>query len=372
MKTILKRAILAIALAAPLGPAAAQNLVVVLDNSDYRTLPDVPDTLDMMGILRRFSQLGFENLRERNADEAAMKQLLNDTLRFRSPGHAFVMVLSGQFFTTGRETFFAPTDLRAGSAGAVATDAVPVSLILQWMSEHPGLGALFLASQGQGAGGDGALLPGIGRFAVPQGVMVAIGTPDAVNAALTGPFLTPGLSMAEAARRSPDLEIRGLASPTTMLAGPGAAPQDERPAGGAQERGFWDAAETLGSRMGYEAYLRAYPEGRFSGLARQRLREIAATDPRRPGQGDGQQPDAGAADRAKRQAARAAEESLDLPPGLRLMLETRLAEQQFDPGAVDGSFDRDTRRALRRYQRSRQLEVTGFVTRETMLRLLAE
>ena len=53
------------------------------------------------------------------------------------------------------------------------------------------------------------------------------------------------------------------------------------------------------------------------------------------------------------------------------MIERQLRALGLEPGAVDGRFDRDTRRALRRFQRANELPVTGFVTRSTIVRLLA-
>jgi peptidoglycan hydrolase-like protein with peptidoglycan-binding domain len=39
---------------------------------------------------------------------------------------------------------------------------------------------------------------------------------------------------------------------------------------------------------------------------------------------------------------------------------------------VDGTFDGDTRRALRAYQRDRGLGATGFLDEGTLVRLLAD
>ena len=55
----------------------------------------------------------------------------------------------------------------------------------------------------------------------------------------------------------------------------------------------------------------------------------------------------------------------------RLLIEQRLTQLGEDPGTVDGTFDEATRRALRRFQRARDLPVTGYVTQATMARLLA-
>ena len=47
-----------------------------------------------------------------------------------------------------------------------------------------------------------------------------------------------------------------------------------------------------------------------------------------------------------------------------------LAAQNLDVGKIDGAFDRQTRRALRQFQRARNLPVTGFVSQQTMVLLM--
>jgi peptidoglycan hydrolase-like protein with peptidoglycan-binding domain len=48
-----------------------------------------------------------------------------------------------------------------------------------------------------------------------------------------------------------------------------------------------------------------------------------------------------------------------------------LKAQRFDPGRVDGRFDENSRKAIRRFQRSRNLPATGYVGQATMVALLA-
>ena len=50
----------------------------------------------------------------------------------------------------------------------------------------------------------------------------------------------------------------------------------------------------------------------------------------------------------------------------------RLEALGLKPGAVDGQFDDRTRRAIRRYQDARQLQVTGYLDQATVVRLLAD
>ena len=58
-------------------------------------------------------------------------------------------------------------------------------------------------------------------------------------------------------------------------------------------------------------------------------------------------------------------------PVTRLLVERTLAEAGFDPGKVDGTFNKKTRRAIRKFQRASDLPVSGFVSQATMVRLMA-
>ena len=70
--------------------------------------------------------------------------------------------------------------------------------------------------------------------------------------------------------------------------------------------------------------------------------------------------------------AAAAEARLNLNPITTRVVEARLRQLGLDPGAVDGQIDENTRRALRRYQRARDLSVTGYLSEQTLVRLLAD
>lgn len=122
-----------------------------------------------------------------------------------------------------------------------------------------------------------------------------------------------------------------------------------------REAEAWQAAQQLGTEAAYQAYLETYPEGPNAATARARLDEL------RTGLSADQ--------RARYEAQEAA---LNLQPITRSLVEQRLAAIGLDPGAVDGVFDTNTRRALRRYQTVRGLEVSGYLDQITLVRLLAE
>ncbi len=124
----------------------------------------------------------------------------------------------------------------------------------------------------------------------------------------------------------------------------------------AEDRAAWDLAETAKTVQGYQDYLQAYPEGAFVEQARERLSELQRNEQ----------------NAAAMAAAARNEERLGLNTTARRLVEERLDKAGLKPGAVDGQFDDDTRRAIRRFQEARNITKTGFLNQATMVRLLAE
>lgn len=123
----------------------------------------------------------------------------------------------------------------------------------------------------------------------------------------------------------------------------------------AEEGAYWDQVRAEDTAAAYRRYLDRYPNGAFVEAARAALAAIEDE-----------------ADRADEIAAAKAEErGVAGNPVTALLVETRLATLGFNVGRVDGSFDDQARKAIRQFQRSRDLPVTGYVTRDTMVRLLA-
>lgn len=119
----------------------------------------------------------------------------------------------------------------------------------------------------------------------------------------------------------------------------------------ALDRDYWEETGASGTTAGYRAYLERYPEGIFAGQARNALSE---------------------AEEANNDRARERERALNINPVLRRLIENRLQQLGFDPGRVDGRFDRDTRRAISLYQAQGNLTATGYIDQPTLARLLAD
>jgi peptidoglycan hydrolase-like protein with peptidoglycan-binding domain len=122
----------------------------------------------------------------------------------------------------------------------------------------------------------------------------------------------------------------------------------------AADRAAWNRARTENTVYGYEGYVAAMPHGAFVEEARRRIEALKA--------------EANGAD--ERAEAEAREAALNLPQLARSLVEVQLGTLGLNPGPADGTFDAATRRAIRRFQQSRGLPVTGYLDQSTLVQLL--
>lgn len=124
----------------------------------------------------------------------------------------------------------------------------------------------------------------------------------------------------------------------------------------ARDRAAWNAARATNTVAAYRQYLRDFPRGNFAAEAEARIDALSG--------GPGPEDDATA-------RARAVEEALNLNGLTARLVESRLAALDMNPGEVDGRFDEQTRRAIRRFQTVSQIPATGYLDERTMVLLLA-
>ena len=119
------------------------------------------------------------------------------------------------------------------------------------------------------------------------------------------------------------------------------------------DREYWEETGARGDQAGYSAYLERYPQGIFADEAKSKLQVVVEPEP-------------------DTRAARAQEEALNINPVLRRLIESRLAGLGYNPGDIDGRFDRNSRRAIASYQSQRNLSSSGYIDQPTLARLLAD
>ena len=122
------------------------------------------------------------------------------------------------------------------------------------------------------------------------------------------------------------------------------------------DRRLWRSAREVNSIAGYDEYLRRMPDGAFRAEA---VARIEALEEERENSAENQQ-------------AIRAEQAMSLSPRTRQIVEARLNGLGLKPGPVDGVFDDDTRRAIRRYQSARNMRETGYLSEAVVVQLLAD
>lgn len=132
--------------------------------------------------------------------------------------------------------------------------------------------------------------------------------------------------------------------------------EERRRTANAADRNAWEQAEVDNNIAGYELYLSGFPDGAFADEAKARL-DVLRTEE---------------ADAAVIEAARLEEESMRMNIIARILVERRLNALGLKAGNEDGNFDNKTRRALRKFQRARGFPVTGYLTRQSLVRMIAE
>ncbi len=123
----------------------------------------------------------------------------------------------------------------------------------------------------------------------------------------------------------------------------------------AADRAAWDLASREQTVAAYRDYLASYPDGAFAAEAQARIEALDAA--------------AGQDDQVA--AWEAGEAALGLGAGGRRAIEARLDALGLKPGEVDGTFDDRSRRAIRRFQESRNMQATGYLDQTTTVALLA-
>ncbi|WP_137128444.1 SUMF1/EgtB/PvdO family nonheme iron enzyme [Roseomonas sp. HF4] len=312
----LARAVLTLLLIAALHePALAQQrrVALVVGNGDYRHAPALPNASnDADAVANALRDLGFTVTLERNQPIEGMRAALrhfSDAARgaevalFFFAGHGLQMAQRDR-----AENFLVPVDARLADARDLEDETIGLSRVLQLMDgAHARLVILdacrdnpILARIAQ-TSATRSIRRGLAPIetAEAQGTLIAFSTaPGAVAADGSGgnsPFTlallrhlpTPGLEIrgaltrvrAEVARETgnsqvpwsndgllSELYLAGRAPPTAA-----ASSQVLTPSAAAIELAFWQSIGASRDPADFEEYLRRYPDGNFSGLARNRI-----------------------------------------------------------------------------------------------------
>jgi formylglycine-generating enzyme required for sulfatase activity len=294
---------------------AEKRVALVVGNADYIRVPlnnPVNDAVDLAAALRR---LGFEVIERRNRGSDELKRDLVEFQDKLGPGAVGLFYFAGHGVQAGRgQNYLLPVGVDYRRERDAEVFGLEAGSVLRRMEESGAALSIVILDACRDsplpAEGRSSASRGLGRMETPSGSLVAFATAPGTTAdenrsgrnGLYTQYLlraieVPGLRLedvfqqvrrdverASNRRQSPE-EISKLTSafffrptqPQQRVAGPAetmGAAASQAPVSTASssapdpEVDLWELAKRRDNVASYEAYLRAYPQGRFAGTAR--------------------------------------------------------------------------------------------------------
>lgn len=408
-----------LAILAP-GIAAADDLALVIGNHDYRKAPNALSAeADADAVADTLETRGYDVTSGTNLDRDEMRQHIAAFAGQLDDGEAdrVVVFYSGHALRSDGVTYLAPTDQGNASVVEAMMDGVPLDLVLRLAGQTPGAAVVFIdAAQLDGFKAQTFATPGLADFEAPEGVLVVSASApgraiphrstgqSAFGRQVVDDFLAPGVrvSTAVSGLRSPTWStgdtntslslvqepadsvasrVKSDAPAETETPDPGAAAEQRLDLTGADRRRVQVNLTALGyntrgvegifgpgTRTAIERWQQAndLPTTGYLTSAQVALLDQQAPAPPEPEEAAEADPEPEPSAAAEREAA------LELSGADRLSIEQRLAILGFGPGQQDGTFDDNTRQAIKRYQRSRDHTTTGYLDRPTVTALMQD
>lgn len=337
-------------------PAGAQDTALVIGNENYRNASDISAADDALDAAEELDKTGFALQMGSDLTTEAMRNLLAEFYGGSDRAGHSVFLLSGHFVHAGFETWLLGTEANRPDLASVDAAGLPLATVLAIAAERPGGALVLLGTEDRRIALGRGLTTGIGALDIPQGVTVISGEADDV-AEFAGEVVTErGQTLAAMAARASGMTAVGYlgdSAPFLPVAGT-TLPEDPVPSAAeamtTAERELWETTREIDTKLGYEAYLRRYPDGLFADAARRAIAD--ADDPV--------------------VQARAAEEALRLSRDQRRQIQRDLSIIDIDPRGIDGLFGPGSRNAISTWQRRNGHEATGYVTAPQMAALATQ
>ncbi|MDR5754019.1 MULTISPECIES: SUMF1/EgtB/PvdO family nonheme iron enzyme [unclassified Caballeronia] len=296
-------------------PAPAPRLALVIGNADYAVEPLASPLNDARRMSDALAALGFDVVSRANLTEAQMKAAFADFDRRLGADGTGVVYFAGHGLRTSRDTLLIPVDADGASPARLVTKGIALASVLDGMT-HGGRSArrtnivildTCLNDPFEPAAQHALALPAntLVAYATAPGSLAAEGSAHGVytaallRALATGPrdahallrFAADSVANATHGRQvpwvastlthdvsfgdaRPGVAVASVqadeAAPTRMR---GILPKDSSEQ---YELTFWDSIKDSTYPSDYEAYLKAYPNGRFAALAKARIERLRA------------------------------------------------------------------------------------------------
>ncbi|MEM7243100.1 MAG: peptidoglycan-binding protein [Pseudomonadota bacterium] len=326
-------------------PAVADDIALIIANSDYEHTIDLADGDALLGTADAFNAAGFETITLRNASKSDLQNVFRELNGVADQIDRLAVLYSGHTVHTGADTYLTPVDLEDPTGRSISSNAVSVDRLMALLQDYSGAAVLGLGT-GQSSGGffsggdmgfddaDG-LDQGTGIVDIPQGVTLIEGNPTDIASAISDHFLN-GESFAQAADASVDVRVSGFVSALYGLNSRAVSPEN------ALENAYWTIASDANTEASYKTYLDRYPNGEYGAEALARIKTIQDGKP-------------------KYSREEQAERDLNLTREERRDVQRNLTVLGHDPKGIDGLIGPASRAAISSWQRANFFDVTGFL-----------
>ncbi|WP_316015548.1 peptidoglycan-binding protein [Roseobacter sp. HKCCA0434] len=300
------------AFAALAGPAAAQNVALVIGNSDYENADTLPDD-EHDSLVSAYTSAGYEVVEGENLSRSDMFNLLRDYLDRAEGADRVVVHLNGVTVTTDNETWFLPVDARDDTIVRTALSAPTLDLFLSFAADAQEHGAVFVGTDADAGFEADDFEGGVGSIYTPRDTIFLSGEIDVIADLVRDEALSPGMTLRDLVRDLPD---------------------------GVQRSGFGPRGAVL------------VDERQSSQPDPEPLPQVVETPvPQTP-----QQPE-------PRNTAEETEDALNLTRAQRTEIQEDLTILGYNTRGVDGIFGSGSRSAIAGWQTQQNFTSNGFLTR---------
>jgi len=313
-----------------IGHAAAEKRVaLVIGNDSYQEVPKLEKAAnDARAVGQQLKKVGFEVMSYSNLNRREMNQAIGQFVDKVSGGGVGIFFYAGHGVQAGGSNFLLPVDIKVKNEQDLIDEAVDMQRVLERLAEAKAKLSLlvidacrdnpFKKAYGRSIGSSrGLAIPqapsgtlvvysaGIGQQALDK----LSDSDNNPNGLFTREFLpligTPNLRLDEAVRKlrstviakakgvghdqnpaiynETDGDFYIINGPVTInvqaTASPAVAPAIAAPNPAAVELEFWSSIKASSDKADFDEYLRKYPQGSFAGIARNRIKALAAPPP---------------------------------------------------------------------------------------------
>ncbi|MCF6273657.1 MAG: peptidoglycan-binding protein [Rhodobacteraceae bacterium] len=170
--------------------AAAQNLALVLSNSNYEQGVNVPGIARQhQQIVRAFRDSGYEVIEGRDLNRLETRQQIERFAQRLDHADIAVVSLQGHMANFRGRSWFLPSDIAASSVTSVEFRGVSLDYLAVLLGQKRGKGLMFVGNSGRSVLSVRGVAAGVSGVSLPRGVMMVTGDYGELGATLQDRFL---------------------------------------------------------------------------------------------------------------------------------------------------------------------------------------